>query len=443
MTTLEPALEPTGGVGLDLEHEGLAITGSGIERNGPHLVSVDRYISPEWAAKEHERVWPKTWQVACSVDHVAEPGDYYEYRAGWLSILVVRGADGELRAFQNTCRHRGNAICQGTGAGLTELRCPYHRWAWTTEGRLREVPSRKGFGILDNDEYALIPAQVDTWGRIVFVNADMGAMSLAEWLEGIPGDMPHWCPVDDYRCQHLLVQSQPANWKVVAEGFSETYHIQGIHREMLGHIDDVDARQKLWYRHGVSYQQYGVPSPRLRNSTDESVWSTWMVCQGGRMGLEADAPMPELAPGETAQDAIAAAMVAHYAAQGVDLSRYTSAEITALQQYNLFPNATVLVMPDMISVLSSRPGPTPDECQFVMMTFHRSAPDAPRSTPMTMELPGDAPLGFVMGQDIGIMRTAQLGLHQPGLTHLALSAEECRAINLHRNLDEWVTGVRS
>ena len=55
----------------------------------------------------------------------------------------------------------------------------------------------------------------------------------------------------------------PANWKVVAEGFSETYHIQGIHREMLGHLDDVDAPQKLWHRHGVSYQHYGVPSPRL------------------------------------------------------------------------------------------------------------------------------------------------------------------------------------
>ena len=211
-------------------------------------------------------MWPRVWQVACSVDHVADPGDFYEYRAGWLSILVVRGEDGELRAFQNACRHRGNVICEGSGSGLTELRCPYHRWAWNMDGRLREVPSRKGFGQLDNEALGLRPALVGTWGRLVFINLDTGAVPLAEWLEGVPEDVS-WCPVDDYRCQHLIVSAMPANWKVIADGFSETYHIQGIHREMLGHIDDVDAPQRLWHRHGVSYQRYGVPVAPARDAT--------------------------------------------------------------------------------------------------------------------------------------------------------------------------------
>jgi choline monooxygenase len=80
-----------------------------------------------------------------------------------------------------------------------------------------------------------------------------------------------------------------------------------------------------------------------------------------------------------------------------------------------------------------------------MMTFD-PAPDpgdggpAPRSDPMTVEVPPGTDLGVVMSQDIGIMLTAQRGLHQPGLHHLTLSAEECRVINLHRNLDEWVLG---
>jgi phenylpropionate dioxygenase-like ring-hydroxylating dioxygenase large terminal subunit len=417
--------------------EGLAITASGLDRSGPTLVPVDRYISPQWMAIENEKVWPHAWQVACSVDHVAEPGDFYEYRAGWISILVVRGGDGELRAFQNACRHRGNAICEGSGSGLDELRCPYHRWAWTTEGRLSQVPNRKGFGRIDNDEFALLPAQVDTFGRIVFVNLDMDAMPLDEWLEGIPDDLS-WCPIDEYRCEALVVSPMPANWKVVAEGFSETYHIQGIHREMLGHIDDVDAPQKLWHRHGVSYQNYGVPSPRLgRNVPDEVVWDTWMNNMGQRLGVEPGTPMPEIPEGSTVQDVIARGLVSHYAEKGVDISMYDNVRLTAMSQYNLFPNATVLVMPDMISVLSSRPGLTPDECQFVMMSFRRHAPDAPRSQPFTAEVPGDTDFGFVMNQDVGIMKTAQRGLHQPGLTHLALSAEECRVINLHRNLDEW------
>jgi hypothetical protein len=116
---------------------------------------------------------------------------------------------------------------------------------------------------------------------------------------------------------------------------------------------------------------------------------------------------------------------------------HDNVRLTAMSQYNLFPNATVLFMPDMISVLSARPGLTPDDAQFVMMSFRRVAPGAPRSNPITADVPGDTDLGFVMNQDVGIMKTAQRGQHQPGLKHLALSAEECRVINLHRNLDEW------
>lgn len=422
----------------DADLEGLAITASGVDRSRPTPVSVDRYISPEWATREAEQLWPRVWQVACSVDHVAEPGDFYEYRAGWLSVLIVRGSDGELRAFQNVCRHRGNSICQGTGSGLSELRCPYHRWAWTMEGRLREVPSRKGFGRLDNDALGLFPVRVDTWGRIVFVNLDLQAVPLAEWLEGVPADVA-WSPLDDYRCQALTVSAMPANWKVVVEGFSETYHVQGIHREMLGHIDDVNARQKLWLRHGASYQNYGVPSPRLgRQVEDKVVWDSWMVCMGERLGLSDGAPMPEVPEGKTVQDLIADGIVAHNAAKGVDISMYDPVRLTAMSQYNLFPNTTVLVMPDMISALSARPGLTPDDCQFVMMTLWRAAPGSPRTVPFTAEIPPDTNLGLVMNQDVGIMKTAQRGLHQPGLKHLTLSAEECRVINFHRNLEEWL-----
>jgi choline monooxygenase len=412
----------------------------GIPAAEPIMISKDRYISPQWMARENERLWPKVWQFACSVDHVAEPGDFYEYRAGWLSILVVRGHDGELRAFQNACRHRGNAICEGTGSGLDELRCPYHRWAWHTDGRLREVPSRRWFGSMDNDEYALIPALVDTWGPTVWVNLDTSAAPLREWLEGVPDDMS-WASFDDYRCNSLIVREMPANWKVVSEGFSETYHIQGVHPEMLGYINDVDATQHLWNRHGVSKQEYGVPSPRLGREVPPSmVWDTWVESMGSRLGIPAgeQPPAPEVPAGQTMQDVIAQRIVAHQASLGVDLSGLDSRQLTSASQYNFFPNATLLLWSDMVNILSTRPGLTPDDCQFVMTNFHRVPAGAPRAKPITIGPGGpEIPLGLVMGQDIGIMKTAQRGLHQPGLTHLAVSAEEARVINLHRNLDEW------
>ena len=408
---------------------------------GPTRIPTDRYTSTEWAAREVADLWPKAWQVACSVDHVAEPGDVYEHRAGWLSILIVRGHDGGLRAFQNSCPHRGNAICSGESRGLDELRCPFHHWAWDTTGQITEIPSRKWFGRIDDGEVGLIPARVDVLGCIVFVNADADAMPLAEWLEGIPDDLAaRGVPLDDFRANSLITQTVPANWKVVAEGFSETYHVQGIHPEMLRHLDEVRTEQRLWHRHGVSYQQYAVPSPRLREVTDQETWATWVESMGSRFGVaeDADPPLPELADGETAMDAIADAIKAHNAGKGVDLSHLSSAETTALAQYNLFPNATVLVWAEMINVLAALPGATPDTATLVSLNFELAAPGAPRSEPFTAELPEGTDLGLVLGQDVSVMATVQRGLHQPGRTHLLVSDEECRVINLNRNLDEWV-----
>src|SRR6185369_10043933 len=104
-----------------------------------------------------------------SVDHVANPGDFHELRVGSLSVLLVRADDGQLRAFQNACRHRGSTLCEGTGLGLTEIRCPFHRWSYDLNGRLREVPSRKEFGALgeNSEEFGLLPVRVDTWGPLV------------------------------------------------------------------------------------------------------------------------------------------------------------------------------------------------------------------------------------------------------------------------------------
>ena len=123
------------------------------------------------------------------------------------------------------------------------------------------MPSRRGFGHIDTDALGLVPVAVDTWGPLVFVNFDAGAMPLAEYLEGVPEDAG-WARLDEFRCEVTTRTPVRANWKVVADGFSETYHIQGLHREMLASVDDVHAPQHLWSRHGVSYQRYGVPSPR-------------------------------------------------------------------------------------------------------------------------------------------------------------------------------------
>ncbi|HEV8296031.1 MAG TPA: aromatic ring-hydroxylating dioxygenase subunit alpha [Acidimicrobiales bacterium] len=415
-------------------------------RRTPVRIPAARYITQEWAEREMTAVWPKVWQLACSVDHVANAGDFFEYTIGALSVMIVRGDDGELRAFQNVCRHRGNELCHGSGTGLSEIRCGYHRWSWDLRGRLREVPSRKGFGTLRNDDFPLIPVQVGTWGPLVFVNLDTEAGPLDEYLAPVPQDLAIM-GIEDFRCTALVSVPLPANWKTLIEGFSEVYHIQGIHREMLYMCDDINSPQEIWERHGRLVQPYGLPSPRLRDQVDDQlVWEAFVDVMGARVGVPDKTQagrVPEVPPGQTLRDVLAQRVREICAAKDVDLSSFSTEQLMDLRQYNLFPNITVLVFPDLMSVIRARPGATPDDCVMDSFAFQRRpAHDAtPRTKPADITMSPDKPIfGMVINQDVGNMLTVQRGLHQPGFTHLAISGEECRIINLHRNLERY-TGV--
>jgi choline monooxygenase len=418
----------------------VGVTGFGLAR--PSLVPKSRYTSPEFAAREQTGMWPRVWQLACSVDHVASAGDWFEHRAGPSSVLIVRGDDGELRAFQNVCRHRGNLLCEGAGDGLTQLQCPFHHWTWDLQGRLREVPSRRTFGPLRNEDFPLVAVRVDTWGPLVFVNLDAGpdAIPLAEYLEGVPADSA-WARLDEFRCQVTARIPVACNWKVVAEGFSESYHVQGIHPELLASVDDVNGPQRIFGLHSVLYQDYGVPSPRLgADVPDETVWESFVRTQGDRVGLDrADAaPVPEIPDGASMRDAIAARIREYQSTFGIDLAAYDTAQLLRLSQYNLFPNASVLVWGDELNALLALPGRTHDTAELVVFVLHRASPDKPRRRPRDHVFPPDGDLGPVFNQDVSVLKTAQRGLEQPGLTHVTLSSEECRIVNLHRNLERYL-----
>jgi phenylpropionate dioxygenase-like ring-hydroxylating dioxygenase large terminal subunit len=413
-------------------------------RRTPTRVPASRYTSPEWAERELTRLWPRVWQIACTVDHVAAPGDYFVYDVGPYSVLIVRGDDGDLHAFQNVCRHRGNALCQGAGGGLGELRCNYHRWTWDLQGRLREVPSRKGFGVLRNDDFPLLAVQTGTWGPLVFVNIDRDAGPLDDFLEGVPADI-EWAGIDDFHCTYNISVPMACNWKTLIDGFSETYHVQGIHREMLPMVDDVNSPQTLWDHHGKLEQPYGVPSPRLRGGADvQAVWEAFIAVMGTRIGkasVDDAGPAPHVPEGSSLRAVLAAMVRDVGAGQGLDFSSFTDAHLLNLQQYNLFPNATVLVFPDLFQVVKSRPGDTPDTTIMDTFAFARRprADTSPPTRPLDVTVePGQADFGLVLNQDVVALQQVQRGLRQPGLTHLTLSSEECRIINLHRNLERYL-----
>jgi phenylpropionate dioxygenase-like ring-hydroxylating dioxygenase large terminal subunit len=410
-------------------------------------IPVHRYTDPGFFARELRDLWPRVWQLACPLDAVANPGDFHEHRIGPYSVLIVRGDDGELRAFQNVCRHRGSAICEGSGTGLTELRCPFHSWVYGLDGRLHEIPSRKQFGVR-NEDLPLIEARVGTWGPLVFVNLETDGEPLDEFLEVLPTEAA-WARLDEFHCTAMVSVAAQCNWKTLIDGFSETYHVQGIHREMLGMCDDVNGPQVIWGRHGRLTQPYGLSSPRLGRPLDDAqIWDAFVEVMGVRVGAAMEAGQrpacPSIPAGETVRDVLARLVVARGAEQGNDYAGFSTAQLLDMQQYNLFPNITVLVFSDMLQVIRSRPGASVLESFMDAMSFERMpAMQTTRTKPFMLDLDpdGQLPLGLVLNQDHANFARSQKGLHQPGLRHLVVSAdEECRIVNLHRNL-ELVLGI--
>ena len=308
------------------------------------------------------------------------------------------------------------------------------------------MPSRREFGSLTDDS-GLIPVQVDTWGPLVFVNLAPDAEPLADFLGAVPDDCA-WARIDEFRCTAAVSVPAPCNWKTLIDGFSETYHVQGVHREMLPMCDDVNGPQWIRGRHGKLQQSYGLASPRLRDRPDDQgVWDAFVEVMGVRVGNveQRDAgPAPAVPAGGTIRGAIAEIVRERGVDAGHDwFTALDDGQLLDMSQYNLFPNITVLVFADMLQIVRSRPGATPDDAYMDAFSFERVAPaGAPaRSKPFDLELSpeGELPLGLILNQDFANFGRSQRGLHQPGLTQLMVSpTEECRIVNLHRNLEEYL-----
>ena len=92
----------------------------------PDRIPKQRYYDPEFFAMETELLWPRVWQMACRLEEIPQPGDFAEYEILDQSIIVVRATADEVRAFYNTCRHRGVKLIEGHGSNTSGFVCSFH-----------------------------------------------------------------------------------------------------------------------------------------------------------------------------------------------------------------------------------------------------------------------------------------------------------------------------
>ena len=148
--------------------------------------------------------------------------------------MVVRGEDMQIRAFVNSCPHRGmqffDAGTQGTGKQF--LRCPFHGMSWQLDGQLRDIPCRWDFPHIQDENFGLDELPCDTWGGFVFINLDKDAIPLDDYLEVLPAHFADWDLGNRYISLHTE-KVLPGNWKMCMEGFMEAYHVLATHPEGL------------------------------------------------------------------------------------------------------------------------------------------------------------------------------------------------------------------
>jgi phenylpropionate dioxygenase-like ring-hydroxylating dioxygenase large terminal subunit len=185
---------------------------------------VEHYTSQAHFGDELVQVLRRTPTVFCPSAALSEMGSYVARDVALVPLLVVRGEDGVVRAFKNACRHRGVQVLEGAGCKKA-MTCRYHAWTYDLQGRLRAIPDDEGFPGLDKSQHGLVPVSAFEQGGLVYLTQE-GSSVPDQNLEALPDfSKPPW------RFVQTVEQDFDANWKIVAEGFLEGYHIRSTHRD--------------------------------------------------------------------------------------------------------------------------------------------------------------------------------------------------------------------
>ena len=164
-------------------------------------------------------------QVVCHESEIRKPGEWRTLEYLGEGVIVIRGDDGEVRAFSNVCRHRGSRLVDGTGGCARVLTCPYHAWSYGRDGRLVGVPHRHEYPGLRAEDLGLHPIALENWRGFLFVALEPGAPSVREMMA------PYEDEVVPYRFEDLRVlgrvtlRPRPLNWKTIADNYSDHLHI--------------------------------------------------------------------------------------------------------------------------------------------------------------------------------------------------------------------------
>ena len=187
-----------------------------------------RYFDGDYAALQMERLWMKSWLVAGHVSELREPGAYKLFERVGRSVILSRGNDGQIHAFNNTCRHRGSAVVQEPRGKAARFVCPYHGWTYGPDGQLIAVTDPSQFPCLDKSAKGLVPVRCDIWRGLIFINFDADAEPLMDFLAPMARQAEAF-PLEQFVVKGPHVYPLDCNWNIGIDNTLEVYHVRTLH----------------------------------------------------------------------------------------------------------------------------------------------------------------------------------------------------------------------
>ncbi len=200
----------------------------------PDRIPKERYFDADFHAMEAELLWPRVWQMACRLEEIPRPGDFAEYEILDQSVVVLRGDDGDVRAFQNACRHRGVKLVEGRGTCESGFTCPFHGWCYGLDGTNTYVSRARTFAEhnLQPGDIDLTPVRCEVWGGCAWINFDDDAPPLRQCIEPFAGIADAW-KMESLRSERWYACRLPVNWKLAQAAFVEQYHVVETHPQLV------------------------------------------------------------------------------------------------------------------------------------------------------------------------------------------------------------------
>ncbi|HSL22926.1 MAG TPA: aromatic ring-hydroxylating dioxygenase subunit alpha [Vicinamibacterales bacterium] len=190
------------------------------------------YTDPEIFAREMERFYFRMWICAGRAAEIPRAGDFFVREAVGESVVIARGEDGRVRAFYNTCRHRGTKYCeeeQGHFAG--RIQCPYHLWTYRLDGTLANAPHMNDVPHFRKEDLPLLQVACEDWDGHLFLNFGTDPPPLASQLAALPAKFAAW-RMQDLRRAARCVYDLQTNWKLVLLNYSECLHCPNVHPQL-------------------------------------------------------------------------------------------------------------------------------------------------------------------------------------------------------------------